>query len=276
MPTLPLLLALTAAVMHAAWNLFLKDSEDRISVVTLLGLIGGLLYLPWVLAVEGLPTGVWDHVLASAAIHATYYLFLAIAYSRIDFSVAYPVARGVAPLLVALGGWVFLGDHVGAGEWVAIAVIAAALIGLAWTSDVWDGLPWAVGTGVAIAIYTIIDAAAARETGEALTYTVTLTALSSLFLLPVALRHRGLSGLVAAARTRPVALGGAALLNIGAYALVLIAATRAPVGMVAAVRESSVVIGAVAGVVLLSEPFGRRRVVGAAAVAAGVVLLGLM
>ena len=167
---------------------------------------------------------------------------------------AYPVARGLAPALVAIGGWVFLGDRLLRVEIVAVGIIVLALVGLAWTPGSVAGLEWALLTGVMIALYTVVDAAAVRESGEALAYTVTLTAVSTGMLLPFALWKRGISGVAAAAKEKPLALGLASILNIGAYALVLVAATRAPVGLVAAVRESSVVIGAIAGIVLFSEP----------------------
>ena len=138
------------------------------------------------------------------------------------------------------------------------------------------GYHWAVLTGIAIALYTVNDAAAVRESGRALSYAVTVIGASALLLVPYAIRRRGAAALIAAARKRPIALTGAAVLSIGAYALVLFAATRAPVGLVAAVRESSVVIGALAGVVVFKEPFGRRRLTGAAAVAVGIAVLGLV
>jgi drug/metabolite transporter (DMT)-like permease len=163
-----------------------------------------------------------------------------------------------------------------AAEIAAVVIIVVALVGLAWTPGNVAGLEWAGLTGVMIALYTVVDAAAVRESGEALAYTVTLTALSTGLLLPIALWKRGFAGVTAAARARPLALGLASILNIGAYALVLVAASRAPVGLVAAVRESSVVIGAIAGIVLFSEPFGRRRIAGAAAVALGIVALGVV
>jgi drug/metabolite transporter (DMT)-like permease len=276
MTAIALVLALLAAVMHATWNLFLKGSEDRLATVVLMGGIGTILYLPVAYVLEGPPAGVWDHVAASTVVHAVYFLALIAAYRRVDFSVAYPVARGIAPALVAVGGWLLLGDRLTIPEMVAIAVICSALSWLALATLPVKGLHWAVTTGMAIAVYTINDAAAVRQGGGALAYIATLTALSTLLLLPIALSRTGLGGLVRAVQAKPVALVTASALNIGAYTLVLIAATRAPVALVAAVRESSVVIGAMAGVVLLEEPFGRRRIIGAAAVAGGVIALGMV
>jgi len=276
MATLALAIALLAAVLHATWNFFLKESADRLATAALIVAFGGLIYLPWVYAVEGLPVGVWDHVVASAVIHAVYFIALVAAYDRVDFSVAYPIARGVAPALVALGGWLFLGDNIGLLATLVIGGIVVALIWLGWSPGAMAGLHWALITGVTIALYTVNDAAAVRESGQALAYTVTITVAGAVLLVPYAIGRSGAGTLVATWRARPAAILGAAALNIGAYALVLYAATLAPVGLVAAVRESSVVLGALAGIVILKEPFGRRRLVGAAAVAIGIVALGLI
>jgi drug/metabolite transporter (DMT)-like permease len=286
MATIALAVALLSAVMHATWNFFLKDSEDRLATAALMITCGAVIYLPWVYAIEGPPVGVWRYLAVSGVIHASYNVALVTAYDRLDFSVAYPMARGIAPALVALGGWLFLGDSLGWAATLALGLVVAALMWLAWaprassmalraTADR-TGHYWALLTGMTIALYTVNDAAAVRESGRALSYTVTMMAANAVLLVPYTIRRRGVAALLATARSRPVALVGAAALNVGAYALVLFAATRAPVGLVAAVRETSVVIGALAGVVLLKEPFGRRRLTGAVAVAVGIAVLGIV
>lgn len=276
MATIALAAALLSAVLHATWNFFLKERGDRLVAAVVMLVLGTAIYLPWIYLVEGLPMGVWDHVMASAIVHSVYMAALVAAYDRVDFSVAYPMARGVAPALVAVGGWMFLGDSIGLVAIGAIGVIVGALIWLGWNPGAMAGLHWALLTGLMIAIYTVNDAAAVRESGRALSYTVTITGSSAVLLLPYALWRRGSYEVLQTFRSRPLALFGAAVLNIGAYALVLLAATRAPVGLVAAVRESSVVLGALAGVFLLQEPFAKRRLTAAAVVAAGIAALGLL
>lgn len=278
MATIALSLALLAALLHATWNLILKESSDRMATVVAIGVVGFLIYAPWVYLVEGFPAGVGWHLASSSAVHVLYLAALAAAYNHADFSVAYPVARGSAPALVAVGGWLFLGDRLGWAEIGAIAVIVGAIVWISWTpghSPNGPGLRWALLTGLAISAYTVIDAAGVRSSGKALAYSVTLAGVSGLVLAWLALRTRTVTDVIAPLRQRPVAVTVAAALNIGAYALVLFAATRAPVALVSAVRETSVVFGALAGVLLLAEPFGRRRLVGAAAVAAGIISLGL-
>lgn len=281
MAILALVLALLAAVMHATWNFILKDSGDRLATVVSMSLGGAIVYAPWIYAVQGLPSGVVQPLAVSTVVHVLYSLALVAAYARTDFSVAYPIARGVAPALVALGGWIFLDDVLGWTAIGAVALIVAAIVAISWTprssrSLHAAGIRWALLTGLAISIYTIVDTAAVRESGAALSYTVTLIASSGGLLALVAMRTRNVRTMLAPLVDRPLAVGLAAVLNIGAYALVLFAATRAPVALVSAVRETSVVLGALAGVVLLGEPFGRRRLAGAAAVAVGIIGLGLL
>lgn len=281
MATVALLLALLAAIMHATWNLILKDSDDRMATVVSMSVVGVVVFAPWIYAVQGFPAGVGGHLIASSIVHTLYFSALVAAYTRSDFSVAYPVARGVAPALVAVGGWLFLGDELGTAAMGAVALIAGAILWISWTPGArltgpGSGLRWALLTGLAISAYTIIDASGVRNGGAALSYVVTLTAGAGVLLTMFALRSRDLRAVLAPLAQRPLAVGMAAVLNIGAYALVLFAATLAPVALVAAVRETSVIFGALAGVLLLNEPFGRRRLVGAAAVAAGVIGLGLL
>ena len=279
MASIALLLALLAAVLHATWNFILKDSTDRLATVVAIGFVGFLIYAPWIYLVEGFPSGVGWHLAASSVVHVLYFAALVAAYNHADFSVAYPVARGAAPALVALGGFLFLGDRIGPAELGAIALIVAAIVWISWTpgkSLDGAGVRWAMLTGLAISVYTVVDAAGVRSSGKALAYSVTLAGLSAIGLVMLALRTRSLAEVVAPLRQRPAAVTVAAALNIGAYALVLFAATRAPVALVSAVRETSVVFGALAGVLLLHEPFARRRLAGAAAVAVGIVGLGLL
>ncbi|NND02909.1 MAG: EamA family transporter [Acidimicrobiia bacterium] len=279
MATIALVLALLAAVLHATWNFIVKESTDRLATVVVIGFVGFLIYAPWVYVVEGFPVGVGLPLAASSIVHVLYFASLVAAYNHTDFSIAYPVARGAAPALVAVGGFVFLGDRLGAAEIGAIAVIVAAIVWISWTPGKTldrTGIRWALLTGLAISIYTVVDAAAVRSSGKALAYSVTLAGLSAIGLAWLALRTRSVSDVVAPLRHRPFAVTAAAALNIGAYAIVLFAATRAPVALVSAVRETSVVFGALAGVVLLKEPFARRRLVGAAAVAIGIVALGVL
>ncbi|NND04666.1 MAG: EamA family transporter [Acidimicrobiia bacterium] len=279
MATIALVLALLAAVLHATWNFILKESTDRLATVVLIGIIGFFIYAPWIYLLDGFPAGVGVHLTVSSIVHVVYFASLVAAYNHTDFSIAYPVARGAAPALVAMGGFVFLGDRIGPAEVGAIALIVAAIVWISWTpgkSLDRSGVQWALLTGLAISVYTVIDAAAVRSAGSALAYSVTLAGLSAIGLAWLALRTRTVAAVVAPLRHRPVAVTVAAALNIGAYALVLFAATRAPVGLVSAVRETSVVFGALAGVLLLNEPFARRRLAGAAAVAVGIIALGLL
>ncbi len=211
--------------MRAMWNLFLKNGDDRVSAVALMDAIGAVIYFPWVFAVYGLPNGVQDHVAASALIRTAYFLALVNAYRKVDFSVAYAIARGGAPALVASEMGRSRRSHRN-GELSAIGLIVA-IIDRARLAD--RRSPWsALGA---------LDRAADRQlhgqrrsgrprirTGTDLHLTV--TAASTALLLPIAMWRRGGGALVAAApaRARLWQRLVAGALDIGAYGLFLAAA----------------------------------------------------
>ena len=158
MATIALAVALLSAVMHAPWNFFLKDSEDRLATAALMVISGVVIYLPCVYVTQGPPVGVWGHVAFAGVVHAAYNVALVTAYDQLDFSVAYPMARGIAPALVAIGGWLFLGDDLGLAAMLALGLVVAALIWLAWSPGAMaevrriglraSGYHWALLTGM--------------------------------------------------------------------------------------------------------------------------------
>ncbi len=269
-------MVLAAAVMHASWNLLLKASSDRLVAAFLQMAAGSVLFLPVLLIREPLSIDAWPYLAASAAIHFVYGMSLVAAYDRLDLSVAYPLARGLAPPLTALGGVALLGDDL---NWLgvgAIAVISGALVWLAVRGgQATSALGWPVLTGLTISAYTLVDAAAVRAVEESLSYVTWLTVLNATAfgLVLAATRTRSQLSTVWQSEGIRHALGGA--LVIGAYALVLGAARLAPIGLVAAGRETGVVFGALGGWLLLNEPFGRRRTIGSVAVSLGIGLLVL-
>jgi drug/metabolite transporter (DMT)-like permease len=266
------LLALAAAVLHAGWNLALKRSDERVVTAWGFYLFGGVIFLP-VLPFVGLPGGsALVYLAVSAVVHVVYILFLSSAYHHGDFSLAYPLARGGGALLAAIGGVAFLGDHLSAPAWLSIAIVVTGLASLIRPGGERVALLYAGLTALTIGTYTTLDAAGAREssgfgyavlltlsTGVAMTVTGTVGGYGARFLTAIRTDRRRL------------VLGGIA--STLAYSLVLAAARLAPVGYVAALRESSVVLGAAAGWLLLHERLGRARLASSAVVAGGLVLL---
>jgi len=265
-------LVLAAAFLHAGWNLLLKASGDRLVAAAVQSVAGALVLAPF-LIVDGYPVDRLPSLAASGLFHLGYGLTLVGAYERGDLSAVYPVARGTAPLLVTVGAALFLDDTLGGLGTLGVILIAAGILGVIRHPD--RSIVWALACGGFIAGYSLVDGAAVRAEGGSLRYTAALLLTNAVTLSVVALVRRGGRPAVVAARSgggRQL-LGGAA--SAVAYLLVLIAARTAPLGAVAAVRETSVVLGALAGWRLLGEPFGRARAVGAAVIAIGMVVLVL-
>jgi drug/metabolite transporter (DMT)-like permease len=228
-----------------------------------------------VLLFTGLPeSDALPYLVVSSAVHVVYVAALVRAYHHGDFSFAYPIARGGGALLAAIGGVVFLSDQLSSWSWLAIAVVVVGLVSLVRPHVGLLAVGWALFTALTIGIYTTIDAAGARHTDDGFVYGIVLfTGIGIALSIAGVARGRGrdfVRYLQTTNRARIVAGGLAAAV---AYSMVLAAVRLAPVGYVAALRESSVVLGAAAGWLLLDERLGRMRVVSSAVVAAGLVLL---
>lgn len=266
-------LALSSAGLHAGWNLFIKSSDDRDLAAWGQFLFGGVLVLP-VLFVIGWPG--WEAVpwlVLSALVHVVYVTALVAAYGSGDFSLVYPVARGGGAFLAGIGGVLLLGDEVGVWAWVAIAIVAGGLLSLTGQGATRASLGWAALTALTIATYTLIDSHGARGADSGIAYGFALMPFAAIALSIAGIARGRARTFVATlpAMWKRYALAGAALTV--AYTLVLVAVRSAPVGYVTMLRESSIVIGALAGWLLLKESLGRSRVVSSCVVASGLVLL---
>jgi drug/metabolite transporter (DMT)-like permease len=268
-----LALALGAAALHAGWNVALARSEDPEAATAGLLIWSPVLFLVpalvfWDVDAEALP-----YIAASAVLECAYFGLLAAAYARADLSVIYPIARGLAPVLVLVVGVVALAADSSAAQIAGVVLVAGGVVlvrGLG--GDVHSGsLALAVGVAACIAGYTLVDNEGIEHAAPIAYLELTL-ALSALLYLPVAWRLRGGAAVRASLGGRAVLLAGAAF---GAYALVLAALALAPAASVAAVRESSVVMAALLARPLLGEAIGPRRIAGAVAVAGGVALIAL-
>jgi drug/metabolite transporter (DMT)-like permease len=270
------LVVLLAAAMHAVWNALVKASSDRLVELAALNLAAGLFGLA-LLPLVGWPGRPAAPFLATTVFcHLGYYTFLLLSYSTGGLSLVYPIARGAAPLIVALLSGVVLGERLAPAQNAGVALIALGILTLAFSGGLRRLHARAVGfsllTGVTIAAYTFADGSGVRAARTPLSYTACLFAMNGLLLLPPLLvlrRGRALERLRAQWRTGLVA--GA--LSLGAYGLALWAMTRGTIALVAALRETSVVLAALIGATFLGEPFGRYRVVASLAVASGILVL---
>lgn len=257
-----LALVLLAAAFHAAWNLLLHDTSDRIAAMTVAGLAAGVALLPFTLATP--PWRAWPLILLSACAEAAYGLCLAAAYRRGALSLVYPLGRGVAPLLVTLGGWLVLSQPPAPLALAGALLLGSGLAIVATAGRRTGQLPavgFALLTGCAIASYSLVDARAVRQANP-LAYLGPVLLLQGLILLAIMrgsrarLRQSLRSGLM-------IAAGSSA-----AYILVLFAFQLAPAGRVSTLREVSVLIG----MFLARDKPGWRLWVGAVLVVAGMLL----
>ncbi len=272
--------------MHASWNALLKsDGADRLGtfgVIMITGSLMGLCVVPFVPMIE---PAAWGYLAASVAIHMLYYAFLLKAYSYGDLGHTYPIARGLGPLLVALVSGRFIGEHLRTQDIVGVVLLSCGLIALAMPMRAAAPRPgsrhglatlFAVLTGVTIAGYIIADGLGVRAAGPTfehrLSYIAWLSVVEGPWLLLLALLRRPQAVMLHLRGNwwRGVAGGGVA--NIG-YGIAIYALALGPMAQVAALRETSVLFGALMGTLLLGEPFGRRRVAAAAVIVIGLVLM---
>lgn len=269
-------LVLCAALLHATWNALLKTSGDRLGAMTLITGGAGLGALPMVLLSPLPKAASWPYIALGVALHSGYNLFLVRAYRVGDFGQAYPIARGSSPLLVSVGAALLVGEQMSGWSWLGVALISVGILSLAQLSRHMSlaGPLAALGTGVFIAGYTVVDGLGARVSGNALAYAGWLFLLDSpAILLLYLLRHRRLPW----PQDRKVlwsGLGGG-VLSLLAYGIVIWAVTLAPLGTVSALRETSVLFAALIGAVFMGEKLTLRRALACLLISGGAMLLGL-
>jgi drug/metabolite transporter (DMT)-like permease len=270
------LAVLGAALLHASWNALIKSGRDPLLDTALVALGGTLLALPLVLLVEPPEPAAWPYMAISVVVHVGYYAAVAGAYKAGDLSHGYPIMRGVAPLLVAASSWLWVGETLSVTAWCGVLLISGGVLSLGFAGGGANrkATAWALFCAVIIAIYTLADGAGVRLAGGAERYVVWLLLVIGLpFGLVVLALKRG-ALLRHAARHWPRGLAGALLSGLS-YGIALWAMTRAPVAIVAALRETSVIFAALIGAWLLKEGHLKERLVGAAAVLGGLIALKL-
>ncbi len=272
------LAVLFAALLHAGWNALIKGGRD-VELNTDAVVVGaGLVCLSWLPFVPLPAPDAWPYLAASVAAHLAYYVLMARAYARGELSLAYPLMRGVAPLATAIAGALLLQEMPVPLAWLGIALIAGGIVLLSLRAL--DHAPSRATVVVAlanagvIATYTLIDGHGARLAGNAWSYVLWLFALNLLpYTLWVSLR-RGREVMRFLVSQPGATLGGGAL-SAGAYAIAVWAMTVAPVAMVAALRETSVLFAALLGARLLRERLSWLRWGGVVTMLAGVAALKL-
>ncbi len=277
--TLPLavtLAVLGAAVTHATWNAIAHGIKDQTLAFALIGVGGIVVAIPLVI-VAALPRAdCWPYLAGSIAIHVFYNLLLMRCYQYGEFGQVYPLARGISPVVVTILAAVFVHEHLTLAQVGGVLVVSAGLATLVFAGRRPGRAAFlaAVGTGLTIAAYTTVDGVGVRLSASPVGYIGWLMLLQSLCVPMFALARRRDVVLKQPPRVLGAGLAAGAL-SVLAYGLVLWAQTRGALAPIAALRETSVIFGAVIATLVFREPFGRTRVAATVIVVAGIVLLNV-
>lgn len=270
---------LFGALLHTVWNALIKAQEDKFSAAAYVAVGAGIAALPLMSVLPPPPPPSWPYIAASAIIHVGYFWLVAFAYRSADLGVAYPITRGSAPLVTALLAFLLLGERLEWNGWMAVIAIALGILGLSAHALLRGGLTaqTAIATFVnagVIVVYTLIDGIGARIAGSGFVYVSWMIACTSALLLALMLQQRGAQFVIGAVKASTLALGGGTL-TLVSYGIAPWAMTQAPIGLVAALRETSVLFAALLGAVLFGESFGPPRWLAVALIVGGVVVLRL-
>ena len=271
---------LVAAACHAGWNAAAKRGLDPLATTVAIAVGSGVVAAPLVL-LTGLPVAAaWPWVIASVLIHVFYFAALIESYRAGDMGQVYPIARGSAPLLTAAASVMLIGEAIGALAWTGIVLLAVGvlLMSLRGGRDLARldrrAVGFALFTAVTICVYSLVDGVGARHSGNAHAYTAAMFVGNGIALALYALARGGPAALAGAARHWQVGLFGGTL-SLVSYGIVIWAMTIAPIAIVAALRETSVLFGALIAVIVLREPLRAVRVIAAVAIVIGLAFIRL-
>jgi drug/metabolite transporter (DMT)-like permease len=272
------LAVLAAALAHASWNALVKVGDDPLVRLTVVIAGTALCSVPMAVLVAPPARASWPWLALSGAVHQLYFFFLVSSYRAGDLGTVYPIARGSAPVMVAAGALLFAGEHLDLLGFAAVGLVAGgvASLALAATASASRGraVAYALLTAATIGAYSVADGMGGRRAVSVPGYVAWLFVLQAgpLLATTAVLRRRELASALRGHLRQGV---GGGVLAFAGYGLVIWAMSRAPMSYVAALREVSVVLAAWLGARVLGEPFGRRRLLSAAVVAAGLALLQL-
>lgn len=284
MPPMALGLVLVAAMMHAGWNLVVKQAKQKQVFLWWAVAVGALLYSLVPILGPPLPARAWPYIISSAVMETLYFITLTWAYDIDDFSLVYPLARGTAPALLVIGTTLFLHEPPRPAGLLGIGLLVLGLI-VVGGSSLWirlgeakfsiKGIVVAVATAVCIAIYSTIDGAAVRLVPPA-SYTVLVLGLSAIFFAPIIVWRYGVEGITSEWKVNWLRIIIVAIILLLAYVLVLYAYSISRVSYAGAIREVSIVFGALLGWHLLGEGFGLSRIIGSMLIFAGIIVIAVL
>ena len=277
MPLDAFALALGSAFLHALWNVILGRERDPEAATAIALVASVVLFAPVALWRFDADSGVWPYVAVTSMLQLAYFAALATAYRHADVSVVYPIARGLAPVLVLIVGVTALGVGASTGQAIGVVLVGLGVVavrGIGRSDADGRGVGAAFGVAVAscIAAYTLVDKHGIEHASPIVYLELGMLPAAVGYVGFLLVTEHGTARIRGAARPLPALAG---LLSFVAYALVLAALSRASAASVASVRETSVLIAAFLAAPLAGERVGPGRLAGAALVVAGVALIAL-
>jgi drug/metabolite transporter (DMT)-like permease len=269
-------LVILSAIAHASWNALMKSAGDRtLTMVAIrgVGLVVGLAVLPFV---DWPAAAGWKWLAATSAVQFAYYALLIRSYDIGDMSVVYPLSRGVAPVLTTLAAFLFAGELLSTGHLIAVASISLGIMILSFRSGASGrAVGFALATGGSVAAYSFLGGMGVRAAGTVLGFQACLEIVNGIGMVGFALvtRSRPFTAFVIGNKIMCLFAG---LMSVLGFVAFLVAAKVLPLGPTTALRETSVIFGALIGTLVLKEAFGPRRLAAAALVAAGVAVLATL
>ena len=280
MPLDVMLAVLLGALLHASWNALIRGSTDR-ALDTVMVVAGAAVIAAVALPFTPTPAAAsWPFLIASGLIHVVYFMLVALSYRHGELSFAYPIMRGSAPVVSAIAAALLLAESPSTGGWLGVLLISGGVMLLAgdsWRCGAFQGRAamFALATAASIVVYTLVDGVGARLSGHAAAYTGWVFVLTAIPLVMIFLVRDGASTRAYCRQHWRRGLFGG-VCTLGAYGLALWAMTRAPIALVAALRETSVIFGALLAVLLLGERLSRTRWAAIAIVTAGAIAIKLV
>ena len=268
---------LVAAVLNASWNALVKGAHDSFVGATLICAGCAAVAIP-VMLLRPLPLAAsYPFMVASAFVQTGYFVLIAVVYRRADLSVAYPITRGTAPLIATAAAALLLAEWPGLTATFGIVLVCVGVLGIAGEGLRRGGIDGpslraALLNALCIASYTIIDGEGGRRSGDPVAYTAWVSMAAALVFLPLAFMLRGRALAAPLLQGWRVALAGGGA-SFASYGIVIWAMSRAPIGLVAALREASVLFAAAIGAWFLKEPITPARYVAAVLVVGGLACM---
>jgi drug/metabolite transporter (DMT)-like permease len=269
-------LVVLSAILHAVWNALVKSAGDRTLTMVAIRTVGmtfGLVALPFV----DLPAPEsWKWLAVTAVVMFAYYALLVRSYGVGDMSVVYPLARGLAPVLTTIAAFLVIGEALSTGQIAGVVMISIGIMALSFGAGASrSAVGFALATGVSVATYSFFAGLGVRTAGTVLGFQACLEIVTGFGMLcyGVVARRADLGAYVRRHGTVGLFAGVVSVLGFLAY---LVAARSLPLGPVSALRETSVIFGAVLGTIVLKEGFGPRRIAAAVLVMVGIVLLAVL